>query len=468
MFSYVLLIIFIFLLLFIWLKQNSSISKLALFYLSLTPFFPLISLIDHNLYNDVMKPEIKIIPCYLVLFFLFITILMFLRKNKKIKFGVGELLLLGYIFISFALLFFSSNLYWSIFTWSWSVPGFLIFYMAGKTSTDIELAKNKTISLAIVTFTLINLGLIIIGFQQGRYINIFYARNLGSIYASNSFLIFLMLYGGIGIIQFKKHSVLIRWTMIILLIVGIILTQSRTALFLLFAIYLIIIAYHHKRILYCHKRFFYYLTLFILIIIILYTSISHWSSLPSDLWENWQNRFGIRSGYSTSLFIQHVFLVRYEEVGKFAVQIINKNPLFGTGYGTFYQNSTSGYSDAHNLFFTEASENGLIATSFLYIFFIWAIIHIIKSPIKKEKIPLVVSIFGFLIIAHTTGAVLACKGLTMSYLTPFYGWAVFFLIGKTMAKNNYHKNDNRLLNFNWHNKKSKSKKSLKIYEKSTK
>lgn len=426
MVSYAAIILFVACLSLVWLWQHPSFPRLTLHYLSWAPFLPLVALIDHNLYNDVMSPQMRMIPSYVLLGFLLVTWLMHMERGQKIRIGIGELFLIGYSAITLVSVPFSSDPYWSLFTWSWNVPGYLIYYSAGRLITDLDLSKNRSIVYAFWAFIAINLGLIVVAFIIGRVTSIFSIRNLGSIYASNAFLTFVMLYGGISWFQVQNWPSPWRLALVVPTIIAILMTQSRTAVLILLS-YLPLLLLLSGGVRRMARRFVFAC----LIVAIVWIIGAYAADLSSQLWENWYGRFWGWGSIQATL--PYVILGR-SEVIKDALEHLQGSYTAGLGYGTFYANTSLGYTDAHNLFVTQLFENGIVATFFLYIFFLWASIYVIKSLVKRERMFLAVPIIGFLLVAHTVGAVLAEIG-PKSYMTPFYGWMLFFLIGRLVSGN---------------------------------
>ncbi len=428
MFTLVLLVVIIVLIVWIWNRKGASFSTLMRYYLWIIPFIPLLSLVDHNLDHDQFKfgepfHFVRVLPFYVIEICAFTSLYNSHRHHsRRSRLGLMGLFLAFYAILSLIQIPISAaEPVWSLFAWSWNVPGLLLFYLAGTATSRNELSQGRAAIYTVLGYIGINISLIVYGLITGRASDLFHTRNLGSVYASTAMLGFLMLYAGIAWVQARTST---RWSYILLTvsIVAALLTLSRTAVLTIAMLFSFVLTFRgQKKRQYVRVMGKVIITLGILFYL---ASTTGFAQRQIAVWGTRLGSFG------------SAFETRQEEFGASGKEALTAFPLAGVGFGNFYITSGTGYRDAHNLFVTEVYENGLLAILFLYVFIASGVLYALRLLFNRESIPVSASVLSFLIMAHTGGGVLSIRGPDQ-YYTTFFGWMLCFLIGHLSLRARY-------------------------------
>jgi hypothetical protein len=408
--------IFITLSVLLWTRLHGDFPSLALWYLWLAPFLPLVSLLNHNLDEDRYGSFVRLLPIYVVLALLFLSLYEWCRYRSKLQMGVEELFLALYILISLLQIPLSVDPVWALCAWSWSVPGYLLFLIAGRATRIEDLLKNRYALWTVVGFIGINIGLIVYGLMTERTDNLFYTRNFGSIYASTAMLAFLVLYSGVAWLVVRP-SILWSYVFFITSAVAIGLSLSRTAL-LAVAVYIAHVLTPSRRF---PKRGIIAVTLVIFTFGVSIIIIGQYFDLNTLMFSSWAQRFDDGSVLQAFTDAREYRVSLFDDIRE---QLTNENPVLGKGFAMFHEYSI--YTDAHDLFVTEAFENSLIGA--VSLFFAFGIPRAFWALTNYQLRPLAVSILGFLFLLQLTGGMLSYRAFDM-YYSAYPGWMLFFLIG---------------------------------------
>ena len=208
-----LLLFFISALVVVWMRDYQSFPRLARKLLCLAPFLPLVSLLNHNLDHDGWGTATRVAPMYVALLLLLLSLLVWRARGAALGWGIAECLVGLYIAFSAAQIPGSPDPAWSLCTWSWSVPGYLLFLMAGRATSREEFSRDRLPAWTLLGFAAISMALIATGLLTGRADELFNTRNFGSIYASNAMLLFLTLFSGFSWVAVRNS---VRWSFAIL------------------------------------------------------------------------------------------------------------------------------------------------------------------------------------------------------------------------------------------------------------
>lgn len=416
--------VFMFLILRAWSQKKSRFPELAQRYLCLMPFVPLISLINHNIDHERFGMSFRLAPFFLMSVLLAYSFGMHRSISASYRGGKEFLFLACYAVLSLFSAFFATDITWALISWGWTVPGCLVFLVAGQMSRIDDLARNREMVYTVLAFLSINLALVAYGLLTGRASDVFHTRNFGSAFASNSVLLFLTVYSGFGWVHARKSFV---W---MFLFIGfsafsMLISISRTSVgvALIYASFMVTLRFHEFRRLAVSIAV---ATCFLWIALIAFEKVSG-LQFTDQLVVNWQNRLGSgslqRTFEAAMSHRAHIFDEEWRHVA-------DQGPFVGEGFGNFQATTSGGFRDGHNLLLTESYENGWMATGFLYAFLIAGIGHAIRklSSGSRDEWPIPFCLLGFMFIAHTTGAVMSSRGFD-SYYTPVSGWGICFLIG---------------------------------------
>jgi hypothetical protein len=400
---------------FLWVRFHGSFPVLALKYLCVAPFLPLIGVFNHNIDHDRFEAPVMLFPVYLLLGLLCLSLLEWSRALKHLRLGSAEMFLGLYALLTLLQIPLSTNPIWSLSTWTWSVPGYFLFLIAGRVTSVDDLSSTRGPFFAVLGFIGVNLGLIAFGLRTGRAETLFLTRNFGSFYASTAMLLFLSLFAGIAWLGVARSRV---WRMVFLLVsaVAMVFSLSRTALLVLpeYASFLINRARRQRR-----GRLT--VALFTVAAVLVGYFLLNRSGLGTELALTWDQRF---SGWRVWESFLDAQAARSEEFADYHRRAFSETLVLGWGFGTF--RFFSNYGDAHNLFITEALENGLLAAVVLLLSF--SIPRAAAALRDKSLRPIGASVLTFIAIALMTGGMLSNRS-PGQYYSALPGWALFFLIG---------------------------------------
>jgi hypothetical protein len=421
MFTILSIYIFFVVLWVLWHIKGRKFSTLAFDYLMVAPFLAVPSLINHNLDHDLNHPYIRMIPLLLLVLMLAPWFRLSLPKNQGKAFKLALLCLAGYSLISLLQTIVSDDPLWSFITWAWTVPGFILFFAAGYSISYEKIEKSRYPLWVIVGFVLIGLFLRFYGMRIGRTEDFWLTRNYGSVFASG--IILISLYGGMAWIN-ARHSrsrILVFYFFSFLTLFA---SMSRSAFLILVMILSLFRTLSLSEIRQHIKKIAIVLVPMILFGIVITRSTGSFNL--AGFIQGWQTRI---PKASVIVWAQEALQVRQDEFADIRGSIWNDHFFLGAGFGRFYQQSRTGYQDAHNLFFTEAYENGLIAAVFLYGFFVICLFSAGRTLFDKKYFPIAISIFFFFIIVHTGGYVLSERSSPTAYFSAYCGWCFCFLAG---------------------------------------
>lgn len=400
---------------FLWVKFHGSFPELALRYLCIAPFLPLIGVFNHNIDHDQFESPVMLFPVYMLLALLSLSLLEWSRALKHMRLGSTEMFLGLYALLTLLQIPLSIDPVWSLATWTWSVPGYFLFLIAGRFTSVEDLSSTRGPLFAVLGFIGVNLGLIAFGLSTGRAETLFLTRNFGSFYASTAMLLFLALFAGIAWFRVARSR---GWRIVFLLVsaVAMIFSLSRTAMLVLpeYASFLIGPARRRPR-----AR----LTVALVTVIAVFAGyfLLNRSGLGTELVLTWDQRF---SGWHLWESFLDAQAARSDEFAEFHRRAFSETLILGWGFGTFRW--FSNYGDAHNLFITEALENGLLAAVVLLVSF--SIPRAVAALGEENRRPIAASVLTFLVIAIITGGMLSNRS-PGQYYSALPGWAFFFLIG---------------------------------------
>ncbi len=400
----------------VWMKNYKSFPRLARKLLCMSPFLPLASLLNHNLDHDRWGTATRILPMYVALLLLLLSLLVWRARGAALRWGGAEFFVLLYIGFSAAQVPGSLDPAWALCAWSWSVPGYLLFLMAGRATGSEEFRRDRWPAWTLLGFAGISVALIVTGLVTGRADDLFHTRNFGSIYASTALLLFLTVFAGLGWVAVRRS---VPWSFAILLVSALcmLVSLSRTAALTL-AVYLLVVLTDSRRYL---KRA---VLASILVLVTLGAGLvltGKRLDLDVQLFDAWSYRFydGDFSGAYNS-----ARELRDTKFSYFHDEIWRDLPWHAQGYGTFRH--FSDYTDAHNLLVTEAFENSLLAALFLVL--ACSFPTLIRALFVSELRPIALSALGFILLAQVTGGMLAFRA-EGSYYTAYPGWTLFYLVG---------------------------------------
>ncbi len=382
----------------------------------MAPFLPLVSLLNHNLDQDRWGAATRVLPMYVTLILLLLSLLVWRARGGALRWGSAEIFVLLYIGFSAAQIPGSLDPAWAFSAWSWSVPGYLLFLMAGRATGSEEFRRDRWPAWTLLGFAGISVALIVTGLATGRADDLFHTRNFGSIYASNALLLFLTVFAGLAWVAVRRS---VRWSFAILLVSALcmLLSLSRTAALTL-AVYLLVVFTGRRQDL---KRA-------ALASILVLTTLGLGLALAQkrlalniQLFEVWSDRFygGDFSGAYNS-----ARELRDTKFSYFHDEIWRDLPWHGQGYGTFRH--FSDYTDAHNMLVTEAFENSLLAALFLVLAYSFP--TLIRALFVTDLRPVALSALGFVLLGQVTGGMLAFRA-EGAYYTAYPGWTMFYLVG---------------------------------------
>jgi hypothetical protein len=277
----------------------------------------------------------------------------------------------------------------------------------------------------VVAFIAIQVSLITFGLLTGKATDLVQTRNFGSVWAGNTMLAFLILFGGLAWLAIRGSSALV-YAFLAASLVGMVLSLSRSALMVI-AAYLAFLTVpmsaKRGRILVAAAIAFGTLG-------VAFVLLRQRLDLDTQLLGNWLVRF---QGGDVVGAIGAASAGRQDEFAGFAEALFRTNVFFGTGFGTF--KSFSIYSDAHNLLLTEAFENSVVSACFVLLAFGLprAAIAVLSPRLRSIG----VSILGFFVLAEITGGMLSYRSWD-NYYAVYPGWTLFFMVGLLISVSRAH------------------------------
>jgi len=399
-----------------WARNYKSFPRLARTFLCIAPFLPLVSLLNHNVDNDKWGTSARVLPMYFALVLLLLSLLIWRARGAALRFGGAEVFVLLYIGFCAVQIPGSIDRTWALCAWSWSVPGYLLFLIAGRATTNEEFCRDKLPVWTLLGFTGISLALVVTGLVTGRADILFHTRNFGSIYASTAMLMFLVLFVSMCWPVVRNST---GWSFVVLLVsfVCMALSLSRTAIAVM-AVYLVVVFSGSQAQL---RRAVLTIALVSVTIVAALLVTGERIDLDVQLFESWSERWGggdYASAYGAARDL------RESKFSGFRGEVWRDTPWHGQGFGTFRHFSE--YTDAHDLLVTEAFENSLLATIFLVL--AYSLPQVIKALFFAELRAVAVSILGFIALGQVTGAMLSYRA-EGHYYTAYPGWTLFYLVG---------------------------------------
>lgn len=400
----------------VWMRDYKSFPILARTFLCIAPFLPVVSLLNHNVDNDKWGNSTRVLPMYFALVLLLLSLLIWRARGAALRIGSAEVFVLLYIVFCAVQIPGSVDRIWALCAWSWSVPGYLLFLIAGRATTSKEFSRDKLPVWTLLGFTGISLALIVIGLLTGRADILFHTRNFGSIYASTAMLMFL--------VQFVcmcwpvvRNSM--RWSFVLLLgsFVCMGRSLSRTAIAAV-AVYLVVVLTGTRTQL---PRAVLVVALVSVTLVTALVFVRERLDLDAQLFVVWSDRWyggDYASAYGTARDL------RESKFSGFRREVWRDMPWHGQGFGTFRHFSE--YTDAHDLLVTEAFENSFLAALFLVL--AYSIPQVIKALFYPDLRAVAVSILGFIALGQVTGGMLSYRA-EGHYYTAYPGWTLFYLVG---------------------------------------
>jgi hypothetical protein len=407
---------FVVLLAVLWARDGGSFPELARKFLCLAPFFPLVSLLNHNADNERWGTAVRVLPIYAALVLLLLSLLLWKARGAKLPLGGAGLCLLLYAALAALQIPGSVNPAWSLCAWSWSAPGYLLFLIAGRATPAEALVRDKLFVWSLLGFNAISQGLIATGLLTGRVDELFHTRNLGSIYASNAMLMTVVLFAGLCW-PAVRDSLGWCFTFLLVNVSSMVLSLSRTAIGVV-AVYLAVMAGGGRG---GRQRALRAAGLLALVLLSLFLVARQRLDLDTQLLASWSSRWA--EGDYTAAYLDARGL-RESKFEGFHRAVWHDWPWHGQGIGTFLHFSQ--FSDAHDIFVTEAFENSLLAAIFLVL--AYSLPQVARALFDPALRGIAVSILGFLVLGQMTGAMLAYRS-EGNYYTAHPGWTLFYLIG---------------------------------------
>ena len=413
--------VFVGLLVVLWMRGYQRFPGLARQYLCIAPFLPLVSLLNHNVDHERWGTTTRVLPMYVALLLLLLSLLLWRARGANLRFGVEELFILLYIGFCAAQIPGSVDWSWALCAWSWSAPGYLIFLIAGRAAAREEVYGDRLPVWTLLGVAAISVGLIVVSLVTGQATQLFYTRNFGSIYASTAMLLFLTLWFGLCWLVVRSS---VTWSFVALVVssVCMILSLSRTALLTLLVYLLVMVTGARGRV----QRTALAIALVLVTLAVSFFFAAKRFDLDAELLQSWSARFhgGDYGGaYSAARQLRDANFSHFHE------QIWRDVPWHGQGYGTFRHFSE--YSDAHDLLVTEAFENSLLAAIFLVM--AYSLPKVVKALFFADLRPIAISILGFMVLGQVTGGMLAWRSED-HYYTAYPGWTLFYLVGFLSAQ----------------------------------
>jgi hypothetical protein len=405
----------------LWLRDHRTFPVLARKFLCIAPFLPIVSLLNHNLDHDKWGAAPRVLPMYVTLALLGVSLLIWRARGAAWRWGSEEICLLLYLVFCALQIPGSPDPAWSLSAWSWSAPGYLLFLMAGRATTGKEFFADKFPLFALLGFTGVSLALIVTGLVTGRAAELFNTRNFGSIYASNAMLLFLVLFVSLC---WPLVRASLGWSFALLLVslVCLLASLSRSAI----AVVPVYLAAALPRSRAQWTRSALAVTLVCATLAAGLFFAARRVDLNAQLFDAWSARW-YDGDYAGAY--RGARQLRDTKFSYFHEEIWRDAPWHGQGYGSFRHFSE--YTDAHDLLVTEAFENSLLATIFLVLAF--SLPRVIRALFITELRPIAASILGFLFLGQVTGGMLAFRAAG-HYYTAYTGWTLFYLVGFLSAQ----------------------------------
>ncbi len=394
------------LLLLLWLRDHRSFPRLARKFLYIGPFLPLASLLNHNVDHDHWGDGLRVAAIYVALTLLLLSLLVWQASTRKLRLGAAGHFLILYAVLSAAQIPGSKDAGWALWSWSWSVPGYVLFLVAGRASSPEEFYQDKLPLWAFFGFTGVSLALVAIGLLTGRVDQLFHTRNLGSIYASTAMLMYVTLAAGVCWALARQSRILI-FLLLLTTCVCLVLSLSRTASGVM-AIYLAVMftsGWTYVR------RSLAALVLISAILLGGFFVVRDRFNLDYQLLDAWSERF--RGGDYAQAY-GDARALRESKFANFRRRLWRIGPWHGEGFGTF--RLFSDYTDAHDLLVTEAFENSLLAAGFLVL--AYSLQAVSRALFHPDLRGIAFSLLGFVALGQLTGAMLSYRA-EGAYYSPY-------------------------------------------------
>jgi hypothetical protein len=398
--------------------------------LALAAFFPVIGILNHNLDNrslvsyvgpnGILGPIVVMSPVYLAIVLGFVSFLR-LPRTALPRAAVWPLALTGLYAVACLMgLPWAYDGVWSLSALFWSLPVFFLACLCGLSLDMNEVAREDGFLLAFLGLAAINLGLVFLGLSSGRAESLMGARNFGSVYASNSMIAMTVLIGPFAFVQARKSWVFIAaFLLASILVAGVSLSRSALFVGVLLAG---LVAWSLWR---GEGRKLGAASLAILPVfgLVAYALADFVSG--ANLGEAWLNRFFDPESGSSRL---EAALTKRSDIFVQDLAGALETPLVGRGYGSVAETSVAGFTDLHNLTFTELYENGGLAAATLIAILVLTLLVGTMSPIQRDHLPVTMALAIWIVLAHTTGSTLALRS-PGGYNTPIHGGFVFLIVG---------------------------------------
>ncbi|MCW5939060.1 MAG: hypothetical protein KF884_04030 [Fimbriimonadaceae bacterium] len=412
---------------FVW---GHDFPRLSRRLLAMAAFFPVIGILNHNLDNrsmvsytgpsTILGPLFVMSPVYLAIVLGFVS---FVRSPRGAlpNAAVWPLALTGlYAVACFVGLPWSYDSAWSLSALLWSLPMFFLACLCGLAVDFDKLADENGFFLAFLGLAAINLGLVFLGLSSGRAESLMGARNFGSVYASNSMIAMTVLIGPFAFVQARKSWFFIAlFVLASILVAGVSLSRSALFVAVLLAGLLVWSLWRGEG-----RKLGMASVALLPALGLLGVALADFVA-GANLGEAWLNRFFDPESGSSRL---EAALSKRSDIFVQDLAGALETPLVGRGYGSVAETSTAGFTDLHNLTFTELYENGGLAAATLVVILALTLLVGFLSPIQRDFLPVTLALAIWIVLAHTTGSTLALRS-PGGYNTPIHGAFVFLIVG---------------------------------------
>lgn len=391
--------------------RKLRLQQLALSYLVVIAVTPLAGIINNHLdAQQFTEPKFVLTaPYYLSSLLLFAALARDLTRGFSLYslLSIRGMFLIGYIVLVIIGTFFSTDPWWSLYVITWSLPNFLMFFIAGSAVNVRHLERSPHAFYAICCVAGVNLLLIAYAFISGRATNVFETRGMGSVFASSAVALTLTLFWGLAWFHVRRRPV--RALLLILLTVASgALGISRIAAFtLLFVSWFVFEQVYHRKVRGLILAFVLAVGAWVAVAMVDRASPISWGTRLTETRESMS--------------------IRFDEFGGYWSHALAPSNYWGVGQGMTHRWHPAGYSSLHDLFLTEAFECGLPAAIILFGGLLTAVFDA-RRLFLRSQFPVSLGLISYLLIAHTGGADL-CLRTPEYYNTPLYGCLVFFLLG---------------------------------------
>jgi hypothetical protein len=413
-----------------YLRWGADFPRFSRRLVPLTGFFPIVAIVNHNLDgrslvdyqgpDDVWGSIVVMSPLYAAAALGFLSFLRSPRLAMPAGSGLPLGLLSVYAGACLLALPWAHDGAWSLSALLWSMPVFFIACLAGLTSEIEEWANETGYLLAFLGMAAINVGLVAIGLATGRAESLMGARNFGSVYASNSMIAVTMLIGPFAFLQARRSwAALAAFGLAALVVAAVSLSRSALFVIALLAVLCLWGCYRGE------GRRLGLAGLALVPVIWLATVALSGFVADTGLGEVWLSRFMDPERGGSRI---EAALAKRSEIFSDDLSRALDSPLAGRGFGSVAETSLAGFTDLHNLTYTELYENGGLAAAALIAVLLAAVVVGLLSPGLTATLPLMAGFVLWLALAHTTGSTLALRS-PGGYNTPLHGTLVFLIVG---------------------------------------